>query len=136
MDAGQRVTLSGYRITTAKDAASYPGRNPKTWSLFGSNTLSEVPSDEVWTLLDRREGDTTLGATNFTPYDFFFTYPQPIIPGDVNGDGEVDDIDYTALKLYIVGKPVKGFVPEVADLNGDGIVNAQDLVLLMNIINN
>ena len=136
MDAGQRVTLSGYRITTAKDAASYPGRNPKTWSLFGSNTLSEVPSDEVWTLLDRREGDTTLGATNFTPYDFFFTYPQPIIPGDVNGDGEVDDIDYTALKLYIVGKPVKGFVPEAADLNGDGIVNAQDLVLLMNIINN
>ena len=136
VDAGEPVMLSGYRITTAKDTQTFPGRNPKTWSLFGSNTRSEQPDDAVWTLLDHRENDTTLGATNYTPYDFFFTYPQPIISGDVNGDGQVDDIDYTALKLYIVGKPVKGFVPEAADLNGDGIVNAQDLVLLMNIINN
>ena len=136
IDAGQRVTLSGYRITTAKDTATFPGRNPKTWSLFGSNTQSEEPGDEVWTLLDRREGDTTLGATNFTPYDFFFTYPQPIIPGDVNADGKVDTLDYTALKLYIVGKPVPDFVAEAADLNADDKINAQDLVLLQKIVNN
>ena len=136
VDAGRKVTLSGYRITTANDTNKYPGRNPSSWSLFGSNTKSEVPDDEVWTLLDHRENDNTLGAVNYTPYDFFFSYPQPAIPGDVNGDGEVDTLDYEALKLYIVGKPVEGFVPEAADLNTDGKVNAQDLVLLRNMIMN
>ena len=132
MDAGQRVTLSGYRITTAKDTASYHGSNPKTWSLFGSNTKSVVPDDSAWELLDRRENDTTLGATNYTPYDFYFTSPQPVIPGDVNGDGEINALDYEAMRRHIVGLDVENFVPEAADLNGDGKVNAQDLVELIN----
>ena len=136
IDAGKKVTLSGYRITTANDTNKYPGRNPVSWSLFGSNTKSEVPNDEVWTLLDHRENDNTLGAVNYTPYDFFFIYPQPILPGDVNGDGEVNSLDYEALKLYIIGKPVEGFVPEAADLNSDEKINAQDLVLLRNMIMN
>jgi len=130
IDAGKQVTLTGYRITTAADTQAYPGRNPVTWSLLGSNTRSERPDDAVWTLLDRRENDTTLGAANYMPYDFFFHYPQPEAPGDVNGDGEVNADDFAALKLYIVGKWVEGFVPSAADLNGDGKVNAQDLVLL------
>ena len=130
MDAGRPVELSGYRITTAKDTQKFPGRNPYTWSLFGSNTNSQVPDDSVWTLLDRRENDTTLGAENLRPYDFYFTYPQPILPGDVNGDGSVDAADYAALQQYIIGKPAEDFVPEAADLNGDGRINAQDLVLL------
>ena len=130
IDAGQNVALSGYRFYTAKDTQSFPGRNPCTWSLLGSNTHSEVPDDGAWTLLDRREGDTTLGAANCTPYDFFFSYTQPVIAGDVNGDGRTDTADYEALKCYLVGKPVPDFVPEAADLNADGKVNAQDLVLL------
>ena len=130
IDAGNSVELSGYRITTAADTQTYPGRNPSSWSLFGSNTQSEVPDDAVWTLLDHRENDTTLGATNYTPYDFFFTYQQ-VIPGDVNGDGEVNALDYEMLRRYIVGIPVEGFVLEAADLNGDGKVNAVDVVLLI-----
>ena len=35
------------------------------------------------------------------------------------------------MRLYIVGKPVEGFVPEAADLNADGKINAQDVVLLL-----
>lgn len=131
IDAGMPVELSGYRITTAADTRTYPGRNPVSWSLLGSNIKSDVPGDEVWMLLDHREDDTTLGAVNYQPYDFFFTIPQPAIPGDVNGDGEVNAADYEALKAYIVGKPVEGFVPEAADLNEDGKINAQDLVKLI-----
>ena len=134
IDAGVPVELSGYRITTAADTQTFPGRNPVTWSLFGSNTESEEPDDEVWMLLDRRENDTTLGATNYTPYDFYFTYPLPIIPGDVNGDGELNNLDYEMLRRYIVGKSVEGFVPEAADLNEDGKINAQDLVLLISLL--
>ena len=130
IDAGREVSLSGYRITTAADTQTYPGRNPLTWSLYGSKTLSQSPEEDCWLLLDHREGDRTLGATNYTPYDFYFSYPQVIVEGDVNGDGTVDEADYTALKLYIVGRSVPGFVAEAADLNADGKINAQDVVLL------
>lgn len=134
IDAGTPVTLSGYRMTTAADTDKFPGRNPVTWSLLGSNTKSEVPDDEVWTLLDRREKDTTLGAASYMPYDFYFSYPAPPVPGDVNGDGVIDRADYEAFKAYIVGKPVEGFVPAAADLNEDGKINAQDLVKLLTIL--
>lgn len=134
IDAGMPVELSGYRITTAADTKTYPGRNPVSWSLLGSNTKSEVPDDAVWMLLDHREDDTTLGAVNYQPYDFFFATPQPVIPGDVNGDGEVNAFDYEALRVYIVGKPVEGFVPAAADLNEDEKINAQDLMKLIQIL--
>ena len=70
IDAGRQVQLSGYRFTTANDTKNNPGRNPVSWSLFGSNTQSELPNEGVWTLLDSREDDLTLGATNYTAYDF------------------------------------------------------------------
>ena len=77
IDAGRQVELSGYRITTANDTEAFPARNPVTWSLLGSNTKSEQPNDDVWTLLDRRVNDNTIGAANYTPYDFTITYLQP-----------------------------------------------------------
>ena len=71
------MKLSGYRFTTANDTQNNPGRNPVTWSLFGSNTQSDMPNDAVWTLLERREDDSTLGATNYTPYDFTLSELNP-----------------------------------------------------------
>lgn len=134
IDAGKKVTLSGYRLTTANDTQKYPARNPASWSLLGSNVKSKVPGSDVWTLLDRRENDNTLGAVNYTPYDFFFTYPTPVIPGDVNGDGLTDLLDYEAMRNYIVGRQVEGFSAEAADINADGKVNAQDLMRLIHIL--
>ena len=131
MDAGKPVELSGYRITTAADTQTYPGRNPVSWSLLGSNTKSEVPDDAVWMLIDHRENDQTIGAANYQPYDFLIAAPQPIVPGDVNGDGEVNAIDYEMLRNYIVGKSVESFVPAAADLNEDRKINAQDLMLII-----
>lgn len=134
IDAGKKVTLSGYRLTTANDTQKYPARNPASWSLLGSNVKSKVPDSDVWTLLDRRENDNTLAAVNYTPYDFFFTYPVPVIPGDVNGDGLTDLLDYEAMRNYIVGRQVEGFNVAAADINADGKVNAQDLMRLINIL--
>lgn len=134
IDAGKKVTLSGYRLTTANDTQKYPARNPASWSLLGSNVKSKVPGSDVWTLLDRRENDNTLAAVNYTPYDFFFTYPTPVIPGDVNGDGLTDLLDYEAMRNYIVGRQVEGFNVAAADINADGKVNAQDLMRLINIL--
>ena len=39
------------------------------------------------------------------------------------------------MRRHIVGLEVENFVPEAADLNGDGKVNAQDLVELINSMN-
>lgn len=134
IDAGKKVTLSGYRLTTANDTQKYPARNPASWSLLGSNVKSKVSDSDVWTLLDRRENDNTLAAVNYTPYDFFFTYPTPVVPGDVNGDGLTDLLDYEAMRNYIVGRQVEGFNVAAADINADGKVNAQDLMRLINIL--
>ena len=134
VDAGQQVQLSGYTLVTANDTQRNPDRNPVTWSLLGGNTMSDVPDDDVWTLLDRREGDTTLEASNYTPY--YFALPELIIPGDVNGDGYVDADDLVALKRHIIGKPVENFVVEAADLNDDEVINGQDVVTLIRMIMN
>ena len=131
MDAGERVTLSGYRIYTAADTQKFPGRNPITWSLLGSNTQSEVPNDGVWTLLDRRENDTTLGATNYTPYDFFFTYPQPVLKGDVNNDGEVDLSDAIMVTYYSLHMAPANFNEAAADMNGDEAIDLSDAIIII-----
>ena len=77
IDAGRRVELSGYRITTANDNSRYVGRSPVTWSLFGSNTKSTVHDDEDWKLLDRHEDDYSIRDVNYTPFDFVITNASP-----------------------------------------------------------
>jgi len=69
-DAQETVIPFGYRIYTANDTKIYSGRNPNTWRLYGSNIYSNDPNDDCWILLGEKINDTTLGATNYTPYDF------------------------------------------------------------------
>ena len=69
-DAQEAVMPYGYRIYTANDTRYYPGRNPDTWRLYGSNTYTNDPNDDCWVLIDERVNDATLGPTNYTSYDF------------------------------------------------------------------
>ena len=51
------------------------------------------------------------------------------IPGDINGDGKVNNKDVTRLQRYLKGAAVE--VNEAAlDVNGDGKVNNKDLTRL------
>ena len=129
IDAGEPVTISGYRITTAADTKNYPERNPITWSLLGSNTQSNVPDDGVWTLLDRRENDTTLGATNYTPYDFIISHSD--IMGDVNSDGQVDLSDAIMVTYYSLHVVPANFKESVADMNEDGEIDLSDAIIII-----
>lgn len=52
------------------------------------------------------------------------------IPGDVNGDGNVNAKDVTALRRYVAGGYGVVIVGGSADVNGDGNVNAKDITHL------
>ncbi len=50
--------------------------------------------------------------------------------GDINDDGKIDAEDLALLRLIIVSLPDDSAVRWAADMNGDGIVNAVDYVML------
>ncbi len=56
---------TGYIMTTAADAASYTGRNPKSWTI-----KAKVNENDEWTTLVTETDNTTVGASNTTPYEF------------------------------------------------------------------
>ena len=59
------------------------------------------------------------------------------VPGDLNDDGEVNKTDVWQLNQYILGEAYKISDPatlSVADLNGNGVVNGFDLVLLRQMV--
>jgi len=51
-------TVSGYSLTASADSASYPDRDPKDWTILGSNTPAAVSNwaDPSWQVLDTRSG--------------------------------------------------------------------------------
>jgi hypothetical protein len=58
--------------------------------------------------------------------------PQPVVKGDVNGDGEVNIADVnTAIDMILSGNSTAA-----ADVNGDGEVNIADVNTLIDIILN
>ena len=56
------------------------------------------------------------------------------IPGDANGDGEVDVADVVAIVNYILEKPADNFNFKAADVNDDNEIDAADVVSVVNII--
>ena len=56
-----------------------------------------------------------------------------IIYGDVNGDGNIDAVDYVKVKNYILGKSkITGAYLVSSDVNKDGVVDAVDYVKIKN----
>ncbi len=61
------------------------------------------------------------------------SFPEPNqIPGDIDGDGNVDVLDVTLAMQHVLNiVDLTGKQVEAADLNGDGIVDVRDVVLIM-----
>ena len=55
-------------------------------------------------------------------------------PGDTDGDGDIDENDLMLLLRYIAGHRDSILYPDSFDVNGDGIVNNRDLIVIRNII--
>ena len=58
---------------------------------------------------------------------------EPLI-GDVNGDGEVNIGDVTAIIDYLLGSPADTFNEDVADINGDAEINIGDITALIDML--
>ena len=56
---------------------------------------------------------------------------NPILPGDMNGDGKTNNADVILLIRYQAGWSGLKIVEEAADFNGDGSVNMKDIILLI-----
>ena len=55
-----------------------------------------------------------------------------VVPGDVNGDGEVNTVDITILYNYLLNGITEGMVN--GDQNGDGDITAVDITVVYNIL--
>ena len=62
------------------------------------------------------------------------TREMKVIPGDANGDGEVNVSDIVEIVNDIMGKTSAKFVRDAADLNNDGEINVTDIVKVVSII--
>lgn len=59
---------------------------------------------------------------------------NPILLGDVNGDGEITVADVTMLVDYILGRTNSNFIIDNADVNEDGKIIVSDVTLLVNLV--
>ena len=119
---------------------------PIAW--FASDERTDVSINGVFATLTFRvnenaeDGETVITATvdedNVFNADLenvaFRVIPGTVnikshIPGDVNGDGKVNNKDYMALRRYIKYKDNE-VIEAALDINGDGKVNNKDYMAL------
>ncbi|MBO4549200.1 MAG: CotH kinase family protein, partial [Bacteroidaceae bacterium] len=132
-DAKRTVRLCGYRIYTANDTGTHSERNPCSWQLYGSNSKLYDSEDSGWELIEEREDDWTLGATNYTPYDFLISDPMK----SLTLNEQTAKIPYgESLQLNVSFSPstMQGLElqwlttnPSVATVNSKGLVVAKSI---------
>lgn len=54
------------------------------------------------------------------------------VPGDANGDSEIDVADIVVVANHILGSNAEGFLAEAADFDSDGTVDVADIVNIAN----
>lgn len=64
LDAGNRTTIAEYGLVTGDDTHSYPGRNPQTWKVLGSNDKNK------WEVIDVKKRDRSMRDENEQEYRF------------------------------------------------------------------
>ena len=86
------------------------------------------------------EYDITVSGAEATNYEINYvngklTIEKPAyIPGDANGDGEVDIADAVCIVNHVVSKPNTSFNEAAADANGDGDIDIADAVHIVNLV--
>jgi hypothetical protein len=113
--------------TAVPDMVAYDATNPLHQT--GIKMISAKPENEtiVPPITYAVEGIAAYGVTTAK-----FESPVVVVPGDVNGDGEVTAADVTALYNILLNNDWTGVI--MADQNGDGEVTAADITSVYNVL--
>ena len=94
------------------------------WSINPTDEEIMYADNDVIANLSGTKNDTV------TLYAIWEENAPEYTPGDINGDGIVNNKDLTRLMKYLAGENVT-VVEAALDINGDGVVNNKDLTRLM-----
>ncbi|TYQ15398.1 UNVERIFIED_CONTAM: hypothetical protein Cloal_1845 [Acetivibrio alkalicellulosi] len=129
---GQKVTFYAYR--SSRTYVEYYARvvSPGVYTAQGTVIQGRTSRDIINTAktdIITVETDELVSIPIDPPP--FSPSLDPILYGDLNGDGKINSIDYVLLRRYLL-EIIDSFpvAIEAADLNGDGKVNSTDLVIL------
>ena len=109
--------------------------NPTDYSIESEDFTLINPTKKGYQFIGWQENDSSItkmtitipkGSTGNRSFKAIY-----YMPGDINGDGEVNTSDLVRLMKYMAGADVIAYYP---DVNGDGIVATSDLIRLMKYI--
>ena len=74
----QPTSAKGYYMVTGNDNSQYPGRNPKSWTLYGCNA-DTAPDEDYggWEVVHQVTDDATMEDRNGTAYYFALDQASP-----------------------------------------------------------
>lgn len=107
----------------------------QVWQADGKVVTYALDEEPVTTYADGNLVIKTSKTTITYPLEdvrkFTYFLPNNLLLGDADGNGTVDTDDIVEVSNKIMGKPSDNFVEGNADVNGDGVVNAVDIVLIL-----
>ena len=141
--AGRAVTFSATDVPFYKNGSDKMVVTSSSYKFFGT-TLAPTVKDCYILNADGTAFEyitTSKTLTTLTSY-FTTTLPDkqrlqsivlpevPRVPGDVNGDGEVDLSDAIMVTYYSLHVIPNNFKAAVADMNGDGEIDLSDAIII------
>ena len=106
------------------------GNDVKKIAVSGNNMTFTIEGLKAGTVYGYRSYCKTASGTTYGEEKTFIT----ILVGDVNGDKKINKDDLKDIVNYIMGNTPVHFNKKMADLNEDGVIDAADIVNLVNII--
>ena len=110
----------------------------QVWRADGEVITFDLDEEPVTTYADGNLVIKTSTRTITYPLEkvrkYTYFIPSNIQLGDADGNGVVEAADVIEVSNKILGKPSAKFVEKNADVNGDGKVNAIDVVLIISMI--
>ena len=98
-----------------------------------TNITKTIKNVKINLLQMHHNSDSDLIWDNVEYPSYSVQYNDNILPGDVDGDGEVTVLDIVQVVSHITGTDVMQ-ITEYADVNQDGVIDVLDIVNMVNSI--